>query len=109
MGRGLRVDDTLAEFEGVSLGDSRLDDRLRRIVTLSAVAPDDSFLEQMQTVADREALYRFLSNPKVTIGGVLEGHLRQTHERVLSHPVIRVIHDTTTFHFPGERNGLGRI
>lgn len=95
------------EFDGVSLGDARLGERLRRIVELSAAAPDDSFPEQMQTVADREALYRFFSNPKVTIDGLLEGHVRQTHERLRGHPVIRVVHDTTTFHFSGEREGLG--
>ncbi|MDB4985048.1 MAG: hypothetical protein JWN04_226 [Myxococcaceae bacterium] len=45
------------------------------------MAPDQSFPEQMPTVADREALYRFFSNPKVIVEGLLEGHLRQTHDR----------------------------
>ena len=103
------VSEIVGEFEGVSLGDIRLDERLRRIVALSAVAPDNSFPEQMQTVADREALYRFFSNPKVTIAQLLEGHVRQTHVRFRNRPVIRVVHDTTTFHFSGEREGLGSI
>jgi hypothetical protein len=98
-----------AEFEGVSLGDERLDERLLRIVELAGAAPSDSFPDQMESVADREALYRFLGNPRVTMQAVLSGHIRQTHARICDRPVIRILHDTSTFHFPGEREGLGRI
>src|SRR5262249_49905441 len=86
-----------------------LDERLVRIVELAAAAPSDSFPDQMASVADREALYRFLANPRVTMRAVLSGHVRQTHARIGDRPVIRVLHDTSTFHFPGEREGLGRI
>jgi hypothetical protein len=98
-----------AEFDGVQLGDARLSQRLRRIVGLVARDPDDSFPEQMGSVADREALYRFLANEKVTLAGVLEGHVAQTHARLADHAVIRIVHDTTAFRFPGVRTGLGVI
>lgn len=101
------VGDVAAEFESDSPGDTRLDERLRRIVSLAATDPVESFPEQMESVADREALYRFLENPKVTMGGVLSGHVRQTQERILGHAVIRVVHDTSTFRFLGDRAGLG--
>ena len=101
------VSDVAAEFEGDSLGDARLDERLRRIVSLAALDPGESFPDQMESVADREALYRFLANPKVTMAGVLSGHVRQTQERLRGHAVIRVVHDTTTFRFLGDREGLG--
>lgn len=107
--RKCEMNDMAAEFEGDSLGDARLDERLRRIVGLAASEPGDSFPEQMASVADREALYRFLANPKVTMAGVLSGHLRQTHERLGGHTVVRVVHDTTTFRFVGDRDGLGAI
>src|SRR5919106_6217664 len=107
--REFDVNEVAAEFEGDSLGDARLDERLRRIVSLAASEPGDSFPEQMASVADREALYRFLANPKVTMAGVLSGHLRQTRERLRGHSVIRVVHDTTTFRFVGDRDGLGAI
>ncbi len=103
------VDGVTAEFDGISLGDERLDQRLRRIVALAAIAPGESFPEQMQTVADREALYRFLSNPKVSLDQVLGGHVQRTHERLKGNSVVRIVHDTTTFRFPGEREGLGSI
>ena len=97
----------VAEFAHVSLGDARLDERLRRIVSLVAIDPAESFPDQMPSVADREALYRFLANPKVTAAALLSGHLRQTRERLQPHGLVRVVHDTTTFRFAGNREGLG--
>lgn len=101
------VTEMLAEFDGDSLGDARLDERLRRIVSLAATDPGESFPEQMASIADREALYRFLANPKVTMAGVLSGHVCQTHDRIREHRSIRIVHDTTTFRFLGDREGLG--
>jgi len=75
---GVDLEELLAEFAGASLGDARSDDRLRRIVARIATDPIRSFPEQMATVADREALYRFLRNPKVTWTDVLSGHVHQT-------------------------------
>ena len=43
------------------------------------------------------------------MAGVLSGHLRQTLARLREHAVIRVVHDTTTFRFVGDRDGLGAI
>lgn len=103
------VSEVATEFDGDSLGDARLDERLRRIVSLTAMDPGESFPEQMASVADREALYRFFANPKVTMAGVLSGHMRQTGERLRGHAVVRIVHDTTTFRFVGERAGLGAI
>jgi hypothetical protein len=105
----LDVDVLAAEFGEVDLGDARLTERLRRIVSLAAVNPDDSFPEQMGSVADREALYRFLANEKVTLASVLEGHIAQTQARFANHAVIRIVHDTTAFRFAGARSGLGVI
>jgi hypothetical protein len=97
----------LAEFGGESLGDARLDERLRRIVSLAAIDPRQSVPEQMASVADREALYRFLANRKVTLAGVLDGHQQQTRTRMQGRGVVRIVHATTTFRFVGDRDGLG--
>jgi hypothetical protein len=103
----IEMGNVLAEFAGQPLGDARLDERLRRIVSRVAVDPGQSFPEQMASVADREALYRFLANPKVTLAGVLDGHLQQTRTRTQGRGVVRIVHDTTTFRFLGDRDGLG--
>jgi hypothetical protein len=105
--RRIEAGEVLAEFAGESLGDARLDERLRRIVSRAARDPGRSFPEQMASVADREASYRFLANPKVTLAGVLTGHLEQTRVRMGRRGVVRIVHDTTTFRFIGEREGLG--
>jgi len=104
---GLDGDAMTIEYADTTLQDARLNERLRRIVSLAAVEPADSFPEQMASVADREALYRFLANPKVTLAGVLSGHVRQTQARLQAHRVVRLVHDTTTFRFLGDRTGLG--
>jgi hypothetical protein len=109
LGRNHGIAELAAEFGGVALGDARLDDRLRHIVALAAVEPEESFPNQMGSTANREALYRFLSNPKVTMDRVLAGHIRQTHTRMRGHSVIRVVHDTTSFRFVGDRDGVGII
>jgi hypothetical protein len=96
----------LAEYLDVDLGDSRLDERLRRILPLLSSNPAQSFPEQMATDADQEAIYRFLNNPKVTIDGLLEGHRVQTQARMRGRSVVRIIHDTSDFVFKGERGDL---
>jgi hypothetical protein len=107
MKKNLAVADLGAEFDGESLGDARLDERLKRIVALAASDPAQTFPEQMASVADREALSRFLANPKVTLPRVLSGHMRQTLARMKGHQVVRLVHDTTPFRFEGDRQGLG--
>jgi hypothetical protein len=95
------------EYEGLSLGDKRLARRALEIAEAAARSPADSFPEQMFSTAGREALYRFFSNPKVTLPGLLEAHIRATHERMVGHDVVRIAHDTTSMTFSGEREGLG--
>lgn len=63
-----------------------------------------------ETDSDLESLYRFFKNKRVKVEKVLEPHYRQTAEKCGEQQVVRVIHDTSDFHFGGEkkRDGLGR-
>jgi Transposase DNA-binding/Transposase DDE domain len=99
------------EFEGVTLGDKRLERRLIKIATAMDRAPQESFVEQASDVAALEGTYRFLSNERVRPEAVFEGHIQRTVERASKHPTVLVLHDTTEFRFGGtkERRGLGRI
>lgn len=97
------------ELGGVSLGDRRLDARAKELVERFCAAPDDSFPEQMSSDAELEALYRFFANPKVTMEKVLAPHVEATVARMHEHPLVRVVHDTTSFRFDGDREGLGII
>jgi hypothetical protein len=55
MARTDGVRDVKGEFSGVSLGDTRLDERLVRVVELMAESPSSSFPEQMGNDAELEA------------------------------------------------------
>jgi hypothetical protein len=95
----------LGEYEAVDLGDSRLDDRLQKIIGQLATSPGQSFPEQMVNDADQEALYRFLRNPKVTVDALLAGHRVETLKRIDGRARVRILHDTSDFVFKGERDG----
>ena len=103
------VDAIQREFLGIKLGDKRLDTRAVDLLGRIAVAPSDSFPEQMGSDTELEGLYRFFSNPKVTMDALLRPHIHATHERIQRHRVVRVAHDTSAFRFSGDREGLGVI
>ena len=65
----------------------------------------------VETDSDLEAVYRFLRNPRVTEGAILDDHIADVRQKVLSEQEILVAHDTTEFSFGGEskRSGLGRL
>jgi len=97
------------EFDAISLGDTRLDSRARAIVEALAASPGESFPRQEATIAGREALYRFLANPKVSMDKLLAGHVQGTVERVRGRSHVRVLHDSSAFKFSGDREGLGSL
>lgn len=99
----------LEEYAEADFNDSRLGERLMRILPRLAMNPSESFPEQMGTEGDQEALYRFLRNPKVTIDALLEGHRTRTVARACRGSVVRIVHDTSEFVFNGDREGLGAM
>lgn len=98
-----------AEFENANLGDRRLDRRLSLIATRVAASPSASFPKLVPSVAEREALYRFVENERVDWQAILEPHCDATARRCQGQGVVRIAHDTTWFAFEGTRTGLGPI
>ena len=92
-------------------GDERLDRRCEQIRTMAAARPGLSFPRMVRTEGQREALYRFLGNDRVTMSAMLEPHLGATTRRMSEHAVVLAVHDTTEFSFAGEvqRPGLGLL
>lgn len=108
--RRSRLDQICAEFEGVSLGDERLNRRLLNVATLVAAEPAASFPVASGNDANLEATYRFLNNERVQPDEILAPHVRRTVLR--AHEVERVVvaHDTTIFNFgPSAREDLGHV
>src|SRR5260370_30222824 len=99
------------EFAAVDLGDSRLNLRLWRIVDALSEKPAAGFPESMGSVAELEALYRFINNRRVTPTGILSPHFEETCVRASQAQTVLALHDTTEVHYQGEqlRAGLGRV
>lgn len=98
-------------YDGFTLGDARLDQRFARLRASAEFRPDASFPVLAGSEAAREATYRFFNNKRVTLGGMLAPHFRSSVERLRTHPVVLVLHDSSEFKFGGEarRPGLGRM
>jgi hypothetical protein len=98
------------EFNGVRLGDRRLELRVLKTVEALARQPSASILAAARSTAEAEAMYRLLRNPRVSMPPILEPHLRLTAERCAAVAKVLVIHDTSEFEYSGEeREGLGRL
>jgi hypothetical protein len=99
------------EFDGLRLGDARLDRRAALIAESLSAAPDASFPDMTADDGELEALYRFVNNDRVTPEELLRPHFEATVRRAASANRVVVAHDTTGFSFGGEteREGLGRM
>jgi len=99
------------EFEEAEFGDERLRGRLLVLAAGLSREPGASFARISKSVAAREAAYRFLENPRVTMEGLLEAHQEATAARCREVGTVYVISDTTEVALAGEKRGraLGRI
>jgi hypothetical protein len=100
------------EFADVDIGDVRLNARVRRVVTALEPNPAADFPAAVCTGAEREGVYRLLSNPRVTLEKLLASHAQQSVARAATcgtRPLVVI--DKTSFVFSGEseREGLTRL
>jgi hypothetical protein len=98
-----------AEFADVDLGDVRRNVRLQGIAERVAAKPSESFPRLVTSIAEREALYRLLSNDSVAWSAILRPHVAATVARGTEQGLTRVVHDTTDFVFSGDREGMGTV
>jgi hypothetical protein len=104
--------DATDELDGLELGDSRREARIRRIVAAMQEDPAAHFPTAVRTVAEREGLYRILNNEHVSLELLLAPHAAQTVQRMAALPERPlVVLDKTSFVFSGEaeRDGLSRL
>jgi len=92
------------EFEGGRFPDKRLAQRLTKIAVKTAQDPRASFPQVARSDSELEAIYRFLSNPRVRMEAILEPHQDATLARMASCDRVAVVHDSTQFAF---RNDVG--
>lgn len=84
------------EFEAVSFGDTRLDDRLKLCISQAACI-GESTPDRARSLASLKATYRFIDNPKVTMDEILACHNQSTIDRCGKHARVYLIQDTTEF------------
>lgn len=97
------------EFEGCEFPDLRLIDRVARLATQLDRDPQLSLPEAFRDPSQLEATYRFFSNPRVDLPTIIGGHLENTIRRAAAARRCLALHDTTSFSFEGEREGLGVV
>jgi IS4 transposase len=88
-----------AEFSGAPLGDVRLESRLGKIVREISNKPAESFPIIFEEESKREAFYRFLRNPNVSWGNIIEPHFQQGSQRALKEDEVIAIHDSSALMF----------
>jgi hypothetical protein len=88
------------ELAGCSLGDERLNKRLRKLLAQMGGAMGESIPLACQDWANTKAAYRFFANDQVSEADILAGHFQSTRDRTAATegPVL-VLHDTTEFTF----------
>jgi hypothetical protein len=97
-----------ADFNGVALGDERLNARARTTVQALSAQPALG-APRVLSEAELEGYYRFVNNKRVSFEALLKAHVEATIERAKGLERVVVAHDTTDFRFSDEvaRLGLG--
>ena len=85
--------------------------RLRQIVETLSHAPNASVPEATKNASEAQSIYRFWSNPKVTLDAILNSHIDGTTERSRRCETVLAIQDTTDLNFTSHRAtaGLGYL
>lgn len=99
------------EFEGVELGDRRLNERVKRLAEDFASQPLASINQASEDWADTKAAYRFFDNEQVRAEEILKAHRKRVEGRMRGHEVVLAIQDTTELDYSAHRktSGLGPI
>jgi len=97
------------EFSQSAMSDKRLLTRTNHISQGVIVHPDKSTPQQFPISSDLEGAYRYFNNHNVTMHEILTGHYQSTSSRAKCYNTVLILHDTTSFTFTGEREGLGLL
>ena len=106
--KNLRLAD---EFQGIDLGDKRLNDRCVELVKDLGKHPDQSIPKSCGDWSATQAAYRFFENEHVTREALLKPHIQQTVERAQGGGDVLAIQDTTYLNYTPhpETEDLGPI
>jgi len=99
------------EFEGLDLGDGRLEKRLMKVAEQLSSKLQSPIYDAAGDWASAKGAYRLFDNEKVSAEKIIEPHLTQTLSRIAKEEVVLAIQDTTflTFSEGKKVKGLGPI
>ncbi|MGH2412981.1 MAG: IS4 family transposase, partial [Microcystaceae cyanobacterium] len=92
------------ELEFVNLGDTRLNQRLKRIVSDLASYPEASVPQASRDAAAMQGTYDFWSNRHIKPAQIQQAHAQKTAERAVKHQIVLDIQDTTKLDFTSHRS-----
>ena len=99
------------EFDGVDLGDKRLDSRLVKLFDSFSEAPESPINQACEDWAETKAAYRFFQNENVDVVPIMAAHRGKTLSRAAEHSTILALQDTSYFVYTNhpKTRGLGEI
>jgi len=95
------------EFSTCDLGDRRLEDRLKTIISRISQDPSRSLSSACRGFAEVVACRRFLDNEVVSQSQLLAPHREASLERIKQHPKVLFIQDTTELDFTTKKQLKG--
>src|SRR5262245_7891535 len=99
------------ELRFADLGDQRLNQRLRRLVSALADQPHASVPQALGDWGQAKAAYRFWDNDRVQPDAIRAAHRQATLDRLSPTGTVLAIQDTTVLSFTGHKavRGLGYL
>ena len=95
------------EFSSCDLGDQRLENRLKKILSRISQDPSKSMSSALRGFAEVVACRRFLDNEAVSQSQLLAPHREASLERIKQHPKVLFIQDTTELDFTTKKKLQG--
>ncbi len=86
---------SVREFQGIDLGDARLNRRLLTLAEAFGAQPQAPINQASVDWQDTKAAYAFFANPHALPAEILLPHQQRTLERMAAHPLVLAIQDTT--------------
>lgn len=105
------MDSLASEFDGIDLGDVRLNKRAKKLLESMSNSPGRTIPQNFQTWGEIKSCYRFLSNPKTTPLKIFKPHYAKVVKRVQEHRVVLFANDTTSVNYTSKdaMEGKGSI
>ncbi len=83
------------EMKTADLKDKRLNDRLSEVLSQLGGHPTASIPAACGGHTEMTAAYRLFDNDNATFEAILRPHIDATRQRIVSHPVVLVVEDTS--------------